>query len=388
MTTKRRVRVLVVMDSTYACYREMQIGIADFANARTAWHIDLFPAGSDLLSWIKSTEPDGLILGPASELSIDEVDRAIARLPASVAISTHPSIAERVPSVDVDNEQVGRIAAEHFLNKSFEHFGYIASPASAWWAIDRFAGFKAAITAAGFTVDKWETHYSHLHPEETIPVAPLPDWLQTRPKPFAVLACNDSRAWECTQVCEDVPLHIPHDIALLGVDNDDLYCRMSRPALSSVIVPWERMGFQAATLLDELLQGKAVAPGVRKLLPTGVCERQSSDVIAVPDPDVREALRFIRKNADRAITVKDVVDAVPVSRRDLEQRFRRLLNRSPLEEIRAARLARAKLLLATTDMSIDDVAYASGFASVHRFDHVFKAFFACTPTQYRRQSRH
>jgi LacI family transcriptional regulator len=215
----------------------------------------------------------------------------------------------------------------------------------------------------------------------------LTDWLLAQPKPLAVLACNDSRARECAQICEDLSIHVPSEIAILGVDNDDLFCRLSHPPLSSVMVPWEKIGYRAAELLDRRIEGKSVPRGLSKIPPSGVVERQSTDVIAVADADLRAALHFIRTNSTRPITVEDVAEAVPLSRRDLEQRFRKLLKRSPLEEIRSAHLSRAKMLLATTDMTVDEVALASGFVSVNWFDKVFKQFLNSTPSAYRRQMR-
>ncbi len=384
-------QILVTIASNFKCYRDLQVGIASFAQTQHKWRIDFHNTAVDLIGWIEHTKPDGLILGPTVEFSVSEQQHeALRRVPRAIAVCNNFASLkefEGIAEVGVDDFQVGVVAAKHFLAKGFEHFGYISSPASAWWAQQRFEGYSSELAAAGHTPSKWETYFSHLEQDNEVSVGPLKDWLLAQPKPLALLACNDARAWDCAQICDSIGLNVPNEVAILGVDNDDVFCRASRPPLSSVVVPWEAMGFQAAGLLDQRLAGKEVKPGLHKVEPTGVLERQSTDVVAVADEGVRTALEFIRQNANRPMGVEDVAEAARVSRRDLEIRFRKTLHRTPLDEIRSAHLERAKNLLATTDMPIDEVAEASGFASVPWFDKVFKQFVGRTPSTFRRQTR-
>jgi LacI family transcriptional regulator len=176
-------------------------------------------------------------------------------------------------------------------------------------------------------------------------------------------------------------------LAVVGVDNDDLLCELARPSLSSIIVPAERIGYEAAALLERLLA--AARPPRQPLLlpPAGVVARQSSDVLAGGDADVTAAVRFIRDHAHQPLGVDDVLRAVPLSRRSLERRFRALLERGVGEEIRRVHLERAKDLLVTTALSMADVAAQAGFSSVHYLSRVFRQETGLTPTAYRRQVR-
>jgi LacI family transcriptional regulator len=192
---------------------------------------------------------------------------------------------------------------------------------------------------------------------------------------------------QVVEACRLAGLRVPDEVAVVGVDNDDLFCGLARPSLSSIIVPAERIGFEAAAVLERLLAGAKAPRNPRLIPPAGVVTRQSSDVLAGGDPDVTAAVRFIRDHGHRPISVEDVLRAVPVSRRSLERRFRALLGRGLGEEIRRAHLQRAKDLLAATALSVTEVAGQAGFAGVHYLSRVFRQETGLTPTAYRRQVR-
>ena len=182
---------------------------------------------------------------------------------------------------------------------------------------------------------------------------------------------------------------MPEEVALVGVDNDDLLCELARPALSSVALPAERIGFEAARLLDQLLtRPRARSVGQPLLLaPLGVVTRRSSDVLAIDDPEVAAAVRFIREHAYEPIQVKDVLGEVPVSRRTLERRVRAALGYGIWEEIRRAHMERGRALLAETEMPMSEVAKHAGFSDARQLSVVFRQETGLTPTDYRRQFR-
>ncbi len=378
-------RILAILESDLDCYRGLQLGIADFAELRQSWHVDVHRIGKHLRDRIEQTKPQGLILGPAWQYQ-DEARDAIRRIPHTIALCSFLSLdpgSAGIAEVGPDDVEVGRLAAEHFLEKGFENFGYISAPAQSYYSQHRYKGFSESILAAGHSTALWESSSGDLELHSELSPIPLAHWLQAQPKPLALFVCTDARAYQCAQICIDSALHVPGDVAILGVDNDQLFCRLCRPPLSSVAIPWERIGYRAAEMLDQLIGGRPVAPGLHTVPATGVYERQSTDVVAVTDPDIRLAIEFIRNNFHQPITVDDVVNTVSMSRREFEKRFQRLIKQTPLDAIRSARLGRAKKLLATTELSIDEIAIASGFASLHWFDKVFKQFVQCTPSQYR-----
>jgi LacI family transcriptional regulator len=176
-------------------------------------------------------------------------------------------------------------------------------------------------------------------------------------------------------------------LAILGVDNDELVCEGTNPPLSSVQVPGEAIGRQAAEWIDRMLRGESVPDEPALLDPAGVVARQSTNVLAVDDADIAEALTFIRTHANEPIQVGDVASAVGLSRRALEQRIKSAIGRTPLQEIIRQHVDRAKMLLATTDLSIAEVAAESGFTSYRRLCDVFRKHEQATPSAYRRRTR-
>jgi LacI family transcriptional regulator len=208
-----------------------------------------------------------------------------------------------------------------------------------------------------------------------------------------LFACNDVWGCQLSEACRQSEVAVPEEVAILGVDNDDLLCELARPSLSSVAVPGEAIGFEAAALLDRMLRrGRGEArPGTRKppllLPPRQVVTRRSSDILAVDDPYVAEALGVIRRRSGRATSVDDVVDLVPLSRRSLERRFRNCLGRGVWEEIRRVQVERAKELLAGTELPMSAVAAAAGFSESKQLSVVFRQETRMTPTAFRRQTR-
>lgn len=277
-------------------------------------------------------------------------------------------LAPRIPQIGNDDQAIGAAAARHFLDRGFTAFAYVAlaaTPSSA----RREAGFLAIIAAAGHACAR------QVGPD-------LDPWLRSLPRHTAIFAFNDGVAARVSDRCRVLGLRLPEDLALVGADNTESLCQLAYPPLSSVAVAAERIGQEAGRMVAERLAGRQVAN--RFLPPLGVVTRRSSDLIAVEDPHVGAALRFIADHAHEPIRVRDVVRAIPVARRTLEARFRALLGRSLLDELQRARLERAKHLLLTTDWPMPTVAVACGFSDAKRFATVFGQSEDITPLKFRR----
>ena len=180
---------------------------------------------------------------------------------------------------------------------------------------------------------------------------------------------------------------MPDSLCVLGVDDDELISRISHPPLSSIAIFGKKVGFEAARLLDDLMSGRPRHPASMVLPPGNVVARQSTNLLAIPDPDVLAAVQFIRDNIHKHITVSDVLQEVPVNRRYLERKFWTLMGRTPLQEIRRVRLELAKHLLLETDLSMPNIARRSGFRDAGRMACVFHQITGLTPTRFRRQFR-
>jgi LacI family transcriptional regulator len=208
-------------------------------------------------------------------------------------------------------------------------------------------------------------------------------WIRALPKPVGVMAGYDIRGREILDVCRQLGISVPDEVALIGVDNDDLICDLADPPQSSVIPDTRRTGYEAARLLDLLMAGQSDLPLTHLIPPLGIAVRASTDVLATNDADMSAAVRFIRAHATEGINVEDVLRAVPLSRRVLESRFEKLFGRTPHEEITRVQIERVKELLAETDLPLSAVAHLTGYSHVEYMSVVFKRETGVPPSSYR-----
>jgi len=279
------------------------------------------------------------------------------------------------------------MAAEHFLERGLRHFGFVGH-LEQLVSNEREAAFRSAIEAAGFTLAAYHDRKSRAFD----PVGrrwPLDRgvqrWLRDLPKPVGILAQTDLFGVQLAEACRQARLRVPEDVAILGVDNDDLYCELSRPALSSIVLPTQRIGYEAAALLERLLAGHKPPAEPLLLRPLGVATRRSTETLAIDDADVVAAVRLIRENAHLPLRAADVLKQTPVGRRTLQRRFRRWLGRGLSAEIRRVHVERAKRLLSETELPIKIVAEQSGFTDFRHMAVVFRQELGLSPTAFRRQ---
>ncbi len=344
---------------------------------------------NDFLRAIKVGALDGLLLG--SVYPAESVRKAIGLVPAAIGVcGGHKRNRFKLAEIESDDVAVGVMGAQHLLGKGFRNFGFVGEKGGIEWSQLRERGFASELAKSGHSAAVYEISWG-VELQKIVPGkaedGELNDWLVSQPRPLALMACNDWIARVISRCCLDLGLRVPEDIAILGVDNDDLSTAISNPPLSSVIVPWGRMGRAGARLLDRLLDGETIAAGVELMPPAGVVERASTGTVAIEDEDVRKAVRFIRENAGQAITVDDVVERTSATRRSLERKFRTILGKTLQEEMRRCHVERARVLLSQTNMSIKQIANESGFSSVTWFTTVFREMVGESPAGYRRENR-
>lgn len=383
---KNLIRIGLVFGYSLSYYRDIVRGIRAFAESRPQWAFTPIAPAPDAIESIRPLNLDGLI---AHIFTLD-LAKAIVRLrkPVVNVSGVLPNL--KIPRVMADHEQTGRLAAQHFLDRGLRHFGFFGYTEHAF-SKGREAGFRREVEQAGFSVSSYLSD-DPLHPEPTGLCRwddGLQKWLVGLARPVGVLSSHDIQGVQLSEACHRAGLRVPDDVALLGVDDDDLFCQVARPPLSSVSLPGERIGFEAARMLEGLLsRRKQDAQSRTVLLPSpGVKTRPSSDVLAIEDEDVVTAVRFIRGRSCKSIGVADVIKVVAVSRRSLERRFRAILGRSVGEEICRVRMEKAKELLSGTEMPIAMVATRSGFSEAKHLSIVFRRETGLTPTEYRRRCR-
>jgi LacI family transcriptional regulator len=212
-------------------------------------------------------------------------------------------------------------------------------------------------------------------------------WLKSQPHPLAVFACNDVRAQQVLNACREHGIRVPEDVAVIGVDNDNVLCQLCDPPLTSIEPDTETLGYNAAKALAQMMRKQSVERPFTAVPPRGLVERASTDVIAVGDPVLAEALRFIRSSVSQGIAVKDVLAHLNRSRTDLENRFKQALNCTVYEEIFRRRMTLVGRLLRETELPLREVANKAGFTTAAHLCRLFRIEHGRTPIEYRRDMK-
>jgi len=369
--------VALIIESSIEYGRGVLRGIAGYLREHGPWSIFLEQRelGAALPKWIREWDGDGIITRS------DDPRIVRSGLP-TVGLYDRVEDRLRLPMILNDNLAVGRMGARHLADRGFRHLAYYGVRRERWSEL-RLAGASevAGSAKATFAVHagggSWEPSQERLR-----------RWLESLPRPLGLIAANDLHGLRALDACRRAGLAVPEEVAVVGADDDAEVCELSDPPLSSVTFHPERVGYEAAALLERLMGGRAAPAEPLLVPPLGVSARQSSDILAIDDPDVAKAIHHIRRHAFEGITVEDVLREVPLTRRALEHRFRRRLGRTPKEEIQRLRFEQAKSLLATTDLPVARISDRLGFHQPAYLSAAFQREAGTTPSTYRRNHRH
>ncbi|HEY1686743.1 MAG TPA: DNA-binding transcriptional regulator [Tepidisphaeraceae bacterium] len=374
--------VALVVELAVASRRRMLSGIARYIQEHERWAVYLQPFGnaSSLPEWLRSWKGDGIIT------SVKDLDRKLfvrRGIPVVDAMGGHRLAG--IPEVYTNNRAVGRLGAEHLLERGFFNLAF-CEYLGEFWSTERREGFEAALAekkipsnvlqmpvpvAGGDGDESWEDQHNMLM-----------EWLKGLPKPVGIMATNDMMGQQLLEACQRQKISVPRDVGIVGADDDEPICRIAVPPLSSVIINDEQRGYEAAALLDRMMAGQAPPEGPVYIEPGGVRTRGSTDVIA-DDLAVVKALRYLKDNACEHISVDDVVRQVPLSRSVLERRFRKFVGRSINNEMVRLRLNRAMELLSETNLELKVIAQQAGFGTQSYMNAVFKDKLGRTPGSFR-----
>jgi LacI family transcriptional regulator len=370
-------RIALVTDLEHSFERELVRGVRHYAASRD-WQFRVFQPSHEDPRAILAFGPTGILLHPnpvSSEAALTHGGSPVV------------SFFGRPPCVSVDNLACGRMQADFFLGRGFRHFVYVGVHDEAF-TVDREVGFRHALAAAGLDCLSIRLRGPDDRRRKTRrQVGALVGQLQRLPRPFAVAAVDDVMAVEFMRVCDEAGLRVPEDAAVLGLDNDDLLCEIASPSLSSLSVPFRRIGFEAAALLDRLLDAGVGPEEVILVPPSHVVPRQSTDVVAVPDPMVQRALHLLRELPEQRLTLDDLAGEAKLSARALTRRFRRATGHSPMQEVRRIRLDQAKELLAATDLPVKEVAKRTGWQNARSLGRALHLTTGKTPLAFRQWCR-
>jgi LacI family transcriptional regulator len=384
----QRPRIALLIESSRSYGRELERGIASYVRERGPWTVfqherrlyDALPA------WLKDWKGDGIIARIGSAKIAEQIGRK--GLPTVDLLGIHEI--PNVPAILTDHRSVARVAAEHLMERGFEHFGYCGH-ANVFFSRRRCEYFIECLKEKGYDADVYVGPSGRKADASYVEVQSLPSaeslaaWIESLPKPVGVMACNDIRAQHILSACGQYGYTVPDEVAVIGVDNDDVLCELCDPPLTSVAKNAQKTGYDAAEMLDRMIRGRRPRRKRTLVAPLGVVSRRSTDIVAVDDPDLAAAIRFIREHACEGIEIDDVIQNVYVSRSTLKRRFALHLRRSPSEEIRRVRIARVKELLAATPYPLHRIADLAGFQHVESMCKLFKQMTGRTPGKYRKE---
>ena len=379
----RHVALLIETSGSYG--RGMLQGIAKYNRERANWSTYFRPHGLNepLPKWLGKWKGDGMLV----RLETPEMADAVRKSGVPV-VNLRGTLSDLpFPLVTIDHQQIVSLALQHLRERGLTRFAFCGRPGTSNPALkERSEQFQKLVEADGgvcyvFPAAPTNGKASSIGWEEE--QERLAQWIVSLPKPVGVMACNDERGLEVLDACRRASVAVPDEVAVIGVDNDQAICDLAIPPLTSVDVNAEAIGYEAAALLDRMMNGEAAPSGAVKLAPRGVVTRRSSDVAASEDEEVARAMRYIRENACRRLQVVDVLAFMAMSRASLQQRMKQMIGRTIHQEIQRVRICKVKDLLAMSDLTIKQVARESGFASVQYMTRVFRAVTGETPARYR-----
>jgi LacI family transcriptional regulator len=384
-TNPQRKQVALLIETSNEYARGLLHGIHMYQCENRPWSIYLneYSRYNTDLTWLRQWSGDGII----ARIENEETARYILDTGLPTVDLSASRIIPSLPFVETNDQSIAYMAAEHFLERGFKHFGYYGDSRFRWSQL-RNISFEKYLSQSGY---ECHTFVASDDPLGSLPwhleKETLIQWLQGLPKPVGIMACYDIRGQKLLEACRLADLAVPDEVAVLGVDNDELLCELSDPPLTSIQPNTRKTGYQAAEMLERMMSGVDIGAEMQLIEPVAIFERLSSDVLAVEDKLVSDAVRFIRTHACDDIQVQDILNKFPISRRVLESRFQKALGRTPHDEIINVKLKLVKKLLLETKFSLALIAERAGFKHTEYMSVVFMRATGIRPGQYREQHK-
>ena len=332
---------------------------------------------------LRKWNPDGII----AHIFDQSIAEALTQFDCPIVNTTDTLQGFDFPLVEVNNLAVGVMAANYFLSKGFINYGYFGS-SWAHFSLRREKGFCEELSRQGFNASICNAEF--LPRPSFKQIWDIADenvvkWLRALPKPCAILASNDIPARYLAELCSELNIRVPEDIAILGVDNDEAECQMSSPALSSIEIPTRLIGLRAAKILDQLILGESLGDIHIKIDPLRIIERGSSDIETHTDPLISKLMSIITQSAINNPKVDTLASACGVSRRLLEKKVSRILGTTILSLVQEQQVKITKNLLLNTYLPIGQIAEKCGLGSQRRLNEVFMKKTGTNPSSFRKR---
>ncbi|MCR9293278.1 MAG: DNA-binding transcriptional regulator [bacterium] len=378
---RRSVALLIETSNGYS--RGLLEGVISYTKVHGNWSVYLTEQerGSPPPAWLQTWGGDGII----ARIETDSIGRQLVRCGVPIVDLSAARHIQGVPWADTEDRAIAKLAFQHFAERGFRNLAYCGD-AGFHWSMKRGRHFRQFAESAGCHF--FEHHSIARYARSFDAVAEkqrIMEWIQQLPRPIGIMGCYDFKAQEVLDACRQLGVPVPTEAAVIGVDNDHLICELSEPSLSSVIPDTKRTGYEAASLLDRMMNGEVITDEQPLITqPLGIRLRESTDTVAIEDEQIARALQFIRHRASANIRVRDVLEQVKLSRRAFEHRFKKLVGLTPHEEIQRVRMNRVIELLRETDLTVQQIAERLGFEHAEYLGAAFKREIGQSPGEYRR----
>jgi LacI family transcriptional regulator len=380
-------KIILMIDFAEEFSKELLKGIARYSKEHGPWifcRMPLFQRETigveGILQWAKEWEADGII---GQFYNDPKVARFVEEGIPVIAQDFKERFKE-IPNITAVHKEAGTMGADYFLKKGFKNFAYYGFK-DIVWSRERAEGYEERINRAGYKVHYFENAMAGSTELWYYKPSSLSQWLKSLPKPIALMACDDNQGQHITEACRHSKIRIPEEVAVLGVDNDEMICDFSDPPLSSIAQDAEKGGYDAAKLLEHMIKNGCSSFYDVIVRPTQVVTRHSTDIYATNDDHIACTLKYIHQNIDKNIQVDDVVKQVPLSRRTLEKRFQYITGYPIYKYIFNLRIEKLSRRLLETDLSVFEIALDMGLTDSKNIARQFKQLKGCTPIEYRKQ---
>ena len=377
-------KILLLTDYSSGYSRNLLKGIVKYSKQFGPWVFYKMPlyyrkvhGEQGVVDWAKTWGADAIIAQLEDCVNVEQ----LKKLNIPIIVQNYRERSSEISNLTGDYFNAGVMAANFFLQRGFTNFAYYGIK-DIIWSRERGEGFKFALQKHGFQVSFYEEKAKREEHWDYNPIE-LAKWLNTLPKPTALFACDDYFASQITETCNVSDINIPEEIAVLGVDDDQLICNISNPPLSSIVLDVENGGYRAARMLHQMLEGKITSIDDIIVSPIRVECRQSTEKYAVRNKYILDVLYYIEKHYMTPISVNDLMNLVPLSRRVLEKKFKEETGFPVYQYIQQFRIDKFCRYLTTTDMPLSEAALKSGFDDYKNLFRIFRKYKDMPPAIYR-----
>lgn len=376
------LKILLLSDFTSEYSRLMLKGFLRYSKEVGNWSFYRIPLTQDdmyenMIGKIAQKWEADAIIGQISNVNIE----SLKSIGIPIILQNYTDRVSGISNITGDYWGTGTMAANYFLKKRYMNFAFYGTRTTVW-SREREDGFRDRLKETGKELTCYNEDHN-IRYDSSSDLTALQEWLLRLPKPIALFACDDAFALRITEVCCINNIRVPEDIAVLGVDNDEILCNMSDPPLSSIVLDVENGGYQAARLLHQIINNKDLPQFNIVINPIRIERRKSTEGYAINDPVVLATIRMIEDDNNRQIAIKEILDHVHVSRRVLEKRFKHTVGESIYQYMLEYRISCFAEKLISCDQPVIEIAYDLGYEDYVNLSKAFKRIYKLTPTQYR-----